>query len=252
MRFHVLTIFPGMFDGPLSGSLIQRARDNGLVEVHLYDVRDHALDRHRRVDDYAFGGGPGMVMKPEPIFEAVDHVRQSASLVESTPIILMTPQGRRLDQPLVEELAAHADLVLICGRYEGVDERVRQHLATDEISIGDYVLSGGELAAMVVVDAVARLVPGVVGCAESPANDTFTSGLIQHPLYTRPAEYRGMTVPQVLLSGHHAEIARWQRLQALRRTLERRPELLDRVETGELSEDDLRFLDEKRDETRDG
>lgn len=248
MRFHVLTIFPGMFDGPLSESLIRRARDKGLIEIHLYDVRDHTHDRHRRVDDYPFGGGPGMVMKPEPLFEAVEHVRQSASLGDSTPIILMTPQGRRLDQTLVEELAANADLVLICGRYEGVDERVRQHLATDEISVGDYVLSGGELAAMIVVDAVARLVPGVVGCAESPHNDTFTSGFIQHPQYTRPAEYRSMTVPEVLLSGNHAEIARWQRLQSLARTLDRRPDLLDGAVIDELSEEDLRFLDEIRDQ----
>ena len=247
MRFHVLTIFPGMFDGPLSESLIRRARDTGLIEVHIYDLRDHTHDRHRRVDDYPFGGGPGMVMKPEPLFEAVKHLRQSASLSDSTPVILMTPQGRRLDQPIVEELVTHADMVLICGRYEGVDERVRRHLATDEISVGDYVLSGGELAAMVVVDAVARLVPGVVGCAESPENDSFTSGLLQHPLYTRPAEYRGMTVPEVLLSGNHAEIARWQRLHALRRTLDRRPDLLDGVEIDPLSEDDLRFLDETQD-----
>jgi tRNA (guanine37-N1)-methyltransferase len=248
MRFHVLTIFPGMFDGPLSESLIRRARDSGLIEVNLYDVRDHTHDRHRRVDDSPFGGGPGMVMKPEPLFEAVEHVRESASLSDSTPIILMTPQGRRLDQPLVEELADHDDLVLICGRYEGVDERVRQHLVTYEISIGDYVLSGGELAAMVVVDSVARLVPGVVGCADSPANDSFTSGLIQHPLYTRPAEYRGMTVPDVLLSGNHANIARWQRLQSLSRTLDRRPDMLEGVEVASLSEDDLRFLDETRDQ----
>ena len=246
MRFHVLTIFPGMFDGPLSESLIRRARDAGLIEVHLYDIRDHAHDRHKRVDDYAFGGGPGMVMKPEPLFEAVEHVRRSASLSESAPVILMSPQGRKLDQPLVEELATHADLVLVCGKYEGVDERVSQHLATDEISVGDYVLSGGELAAMVVVDAVARLVPGVVGSAESPANDSFTSGLLQHPVYTRPAEYRGMAVPDVLVSGHHAEIARWQRQQALQRTLERRPDLLERGEE-ELSEDDRRLLEELRD-----
>ncbi len=245
MRFHVLTIFPGMFDGPLSESLIRRARDAGLIEVHLYDIREHAHDRHKRVDDYAFGGGPGMVMKPDPLFEAVEHVRRSASLTESAPVILMTPQGRKLDQPLVEELATHGDLVLVCGKYEGVDERVSQHLATDEISVGDYVLSGGELAAMVVVDAVARLVPGVVGSAESPANDSFTSGLLQHPVYTRPAEYRGMAVPEVLVSGHHAEIARWQRRQALRRTLERRPDLLEQA--GEqLSDDDRRLLDELR------
>lgn len=246
MRFHVLTIFPGMFKGALSESLIGRARNAGLIEIHLYDIRDHAHDRHRRVDDYSFGGGPGMVMKPKPIFEAVEHVRRSASLSESARVILMTPQGRRLDQPLVEELATHSDLVLVCGRYEGVDERVHQHLATDEISLGDYVLSGGELGAMVVVDAVARLVPGVVGCAESLDNDSFTTGILQHPLYTRPAEYRGMMVPDVLVSGHHAEITRWQRCEALRRTRDRRPDLLKRVEE-ELSEEDRRILEELRD-----
>ena len=246
MRFHVLTLFPGMFDGPLSESLLQRARDKGLIEVHLYDIRDHAHDRHRRVDDYPFGGGPGIVMKPEPLFEAVDHVRQSASLHASTPIILMTPQGRRLDQTVVEELTEHTDLVLVCGRYEGVDERVHKRLVTDEISVGDFVLSGGELAAMVVVDAVARLLPGVVGCPESTENDSFSMGMIQHPLYTRPAEYRGMKVPEVLLSGNHAEIAQWRRIQSLHRTIDRRPDLLDDIIIDPLSEEELTLLDEFR------
>ncbi len=245
MRFHVLTIFPGMFDSPLSLSIIARAQKQGLVEVNLYNIRDFAHDRHNTVDDYPFGGGPGMVMKPDPLFESVEHVRESESLDENVPTVLMTPQGRRFNQRIAEDLSDLSDMVIICGRYEGVDERVRQNLVTDEISIGDYVLGGGELAAMVVIDAVARLIPGVVGSAESPANDSHTTGLLQHPLYTRPSVFRGMEVPDVLLSGHHAEITKWQRREALRRTLERRPDML---EPTELSPDDRRFLDELRDE----
>lgn len=232
-----------MFDSPLSLSIIARAQKQGLVEIHLHNIRDHTHDRHNTVDDYPFGGGPGMVMKPDPLFESVEHVRKSAALDETAPVVLLTPQGRRFNQRIAEEFSELADIVLICGRYEGVDERVGQHLATDEISIGDYVLGGGELAAMVVIDAVARLVPGVVGSAESPANDSHTTGLLQHPLYTRPPDFRGMDVPEVLLSGHHAEIARWQRREALRRTLERRPDLL---ESADLSVEDRRFLDELR------
>jgi len=186
-----------------------------------------------------------MVMKPDPLFEGVEHVRESASLDENVPTVLMTPQGRQFNQRIAEDLSELSDMVIICGRYEGVDERVRQNLVTDEISIGDYVLGGGELAAMVVIDAVARLIPGVVGSAESPANDSHTTGLLQHPLYTRPSVFRGMGVPDVLLSGHHAEITKWQRREALRRTLERRPDML---EPTELSPDDRRFLDELRDE----
>jgi len=245
MRFHVLTIFPGMFDSPLSLSIIARAQKQGLVEVNLHNIRDFAHDRHNTVDDYPFGGGPGMVMKPDPLFESVEHVRESASLDENVPTVLMTPQGRRFNQRIAEDLSDLSDMVIICGRYEGVDERVRQNLVTDEISIGDYVLGGGELAAMVVIDAVTRLIPGVVGSAESSANDSHTTGLLQHPLYTRPSVFRGMEAPDVLLSGHHAEIAKWQRLEALRRTLERRPDML---ESTELSPDDRRFLDELRDE----
>lgn len=230
----------------MSESIIARAQSQGLVEVNLHDIRDHARDKHRQVDDYGFGGGPGMVMKPAPIFEAVEHVKSSSSLAASTPVVLLSPQGKRLDQETVERFAEHTDLILICGRYEGVDERVRQHLATEEISIGDYVLAGGELAAMVVIDAVARLVPGVVGSAESPANDTFTTGLLQHPLYTRPTEYRDWNVPEVLLSGNHAEIDRWRRQEALRRTLIQRPDLLERISAGRLTDEDRRYLEELR------
>ena len=240
IRFHVLTIFPAMFVSPFAESIVARAIQNGLVDVKTYDIRDHARDRHRKVDDYPFGGEPGMLMKPEPMFDAVDSVRASAHLDDDTPVILLSPQGRTLTQKVVEELSAHSNLVLICGRYEGVDERVREHLATDEISIGDYVLSGGELAAMVVIDAVSRLVPGVVGSMESTQDDSFTTGLIQHPQYTRPAEFRGWAVPDVLLSGNHAEIARWRRQESLRRTFLRRPDLL---ESAQLSDEDHRFIE---------
>ena len=243
MRFHVMTIFPAMFASPFEESIIGKARKKGLIEIGIYNIRDHARDRHHTVDDYPFGGGPGMVMKPEPVFEAVEAVRSSASLDDATPVVLLSPQGRTLTQPVVEELARHRDLVLICGRYEGVDERVRQHLATDEVSVGDYVLSGGELAAMVVIDAVSRLVPGVVGSVESTQDDSFATGLLQHPQYTRPSEFRGWAVPEVLLSGDHAGIARWRRQQSLRRTLLRRPDLL---ESAQLSEEDRRFIETLR------
>ena len=243
MRFHVLTLFPGMFTSPFDEGIIKRARDKGLVDIRIRDVRDFAHDRHRTVDDYQFGGGYGMLMKPEPLFEAVEDVRQSAGLNESAPVILLSPQGRLLTQRVVEELGEPSDIVLICGRYEGVDERVRQHLATDEISVGDYVLSGGELAAMVVIDAVSRLVSGVVGSAGATDDDSHTSGLLQFPQYTRPAEFGELHVPDVLLSGDHARIAAWRRRQALRRTAARRPDLL---ESADLSDDDRRALDEPR------
>ena len=243
MRFHVLTIFPGMFTSPLAESIIGRARKKGLIDISINDIRDYAHDRHRSVDGYPFGGGPGMVMKPEPLFDAVEAIRSSASLEASLPVVMLSPQGRTLTQSVVEELAGYEELVLICGRYEGVDERVSRHLATDEVSIGDYVISGGELAAMVVIDAVSRLVPGVVGSAESTQDDSFTTGLLKHPQFTRPADYRGRTVPEVLLSGNHSEIARWRRQQSLRKTLKRRPDLL---ETAPLSEEDLRFIETLR------
>ena len=244
VRFHVLTIFPGMFESPLSQGIVGRARQRSLVEVVLHDIRDHATDRHRSVDDYPFGGGPGMVMTPGPLFDAVETVKLSASLDDDVPAILLSPQGRRLDQSVAEELSRLPDLLLLCGRYEGVDERVRLHLATDEISVGDYVLSGGELAAMVVIDAVTRLLPGAVGSAESTQDESFTTGLLEHPQYTRPAEFRGWAVPDVLLSGNHREIRRWRRRKSLRRTLERRPDLL---ESAVLSDADRSFIDSLRD-----
>ena len=252
MRFHILTLFPGMFEGPLGESIIARAQRQGILSVNLQDIRDFARDRHRTVDDYPYSGGPGMVMKPEPVFEAVESLRERNDLDEATPVILMTPQGRAFTQRVAEELAVHRDIVLICGRYEGVDERVRLHLATDELSIGDYVLGGGELAAMVVLEAVSRLIPGVVGSAESPANDSFTTGLLQHPLYTRPADFRDMEVPAILLSGNHGEIAKWRRRESLHRTFSRRPDLLDRLPPERLSEEDREFLDSLRDVTDDG
>ena len=241
-RFHVLTIFPAMFVSPFSEGIVARAISNELVEVRPHDIRDYAPDRHRTVDDYPFGGGPGMLMKAAPLFDAVEAARSTARSADC-PVILLSPQGRPLTQSVVEELARVPEMVLVCGRYEGVDERVREHLATDEISIGDYVLSGGELAAMVLIDAVSRLLPGVVGSIASTEDDSFTTGLIQHPQYTRPAEYRGWRVPDTLLSGNHAEIARWRRRESLRKTLRRRPDLL---EAAELTDDDARYLEELR------
>ena len=242
MRFHVLTLFPAMFGSYLEEGILARARARGLISVSLHDIRDFAHDRHRTVDDYPYGGGPGMVMKPGPLFETVESVRDSGELANSSPVILLTPQGRTFTQSVAEELAGHDELALLCGRYEGVDDRVARHLVTDAISIGDYVLGGGELAAMVIIEAVSRLLPGVVGSAESPANDSFTTGLLQHPVYTRPARFREWDAPEILLSGHHAEIARWQRRESLRRTLLLRPDLLDLLPTDALSEDDRRFL----------
>ena len=240
MRFHVLTIFPGMFSSPFAEGIIARARRNGLIDIEIHDVRDHTQDRHRTVDDYPFGGGPGMVMKPEPLFEAVEAIRASTPLDDSAPVVLLSPQGRTLTQRMVEEFALQRELVLICGRYEGVDDRVRQGLATAEISIGDYVLGGGELPAMVLIDAVSRLVPGVVGSIESTRDDSFATGLLEHPQYTRPAQFRGWAVPEVLLSGNHAEIERWRRRESLRRTFLRRPDLL---EAADLSDEDVRFIE---------
>lgn len=239
MRIDVLTIFPGMFQGPLSESMLRRARERGLVDIHVHDLREFTDDRHRTTDDYPFGGGPGMVMKPEPIFRAVEHVL--AQTGGPARVILLTPQGRLLNQELAWELSRERHLILICGRYEGVDERVRIGLATDEVSIGDYVLTGGELPAMVLIDAVVRLVPGVLGDERSPQEESFTDGLLEGPHYTRPREFRGMAVPEVLLSGHHEQIRRWRRKEALRRTLERRPDLL---RTARLTAEDLRLLAE--------
>ena len=250
MRFHVLTLFPALFGSYLREGILARAQERRLLSVSLHDIRDFTHDRHRSVDDYPYGGGPGMVMKPEPLFEAVESIRASGELAGSSPVILLTPQGRTFTQKVAEELAGHDALALLCGRYEGVDERVARHLVTDSISIGDYVLGGGELAAMAIIEAVSRLLPGVVGSAESPANDSFTTGLLQHPVYTRPARFREWETPEILLSGHHAEIARWQRRESLRRTFQWRPDLLDLLPPDALSEEERRFLEGLTDEGR--
>jgi tRNA (guanine37-N1)-methyltransferase len=213
-----------MFVSPFDCSIIKRARERGLVEVIVHNIRDYTHDKHRTVDDYAYGGGPGMVLKPEPIFEAVESIKKQVDY-SGLPIILLTPQGRLFTQQVARELALHQNIMLVCGHYEGVDERVREHLITDEISIGDYVLSGGELAAMVVVDAVVRLIPGVLGSPLSFHSDSHSNGLLEYPQYTRPEVYRSWSVPAVLLSGNHGEIARWRRQQAILRTLKRRPDL---------------------------
>ena len=223
MKIDVITIFPEFFSGPFAASLLGKARERGVVRVNVRDLRDHTTDRHRSVDDEPFGGGVGMVMRPEPWFAAVEAVEGWSSARR----ILLTPAGRRLDQQLVRELALEPHLILMCGRYEGVDERVAEGLASEEVSVGDYVLAGGEAAAMVLVEAVTRLVPGVVGEPTSVEQESFgPDGLLDFPQYTRPAEFRGMGVPDVLLSGNHAEIAAWRRSQALERTKRRRPDLL--------------------------
>ncbi len=229
MRIDVLTLFPDMFGGPLRHSILGRAIERRVLEVRLTDIRAFATDRHRTVDDYSYGGGPGMVMKPEPIFAAVESVSGPDS-----SIILLTPQGRLFDQRIAAELGQREHLVLICGHYEGVDERVREHLTTDELSIGDYVLTGGELAAMVLIDAVARLLPGALGAEASTSEESHTQSLLEYPQYTRPPEFRGWKVPEVLLSGNHGEIARWRRRRALLRTAQRRPDLLTPEHRAEL------------------
>lgn len=235
MHIDVFTLFPGMFRGPFEESILKRAQEQGLLSLALHNIRDATADKHHIVDDYPYGGGAGMVMKPEPVFAAVEAVYKGG------PIILLTPQGRLFTQADAKRLAQEARLSLICGHYEGVDERVRAHLATDELSIGDYVLTGGELAAMVVMDAVSRLVPGVLGAPASAVEESHSSGLLEYPHYTRPPDFRGWQVPSILLSGNHGAIARWRRKEALRRTLARRSDLLAKAE---LSKPDLKLLAE--------
>ena len=232
MQIDILTLFPQMFQSPFSSSILKRAIEQRLITINIYNIRDYTHDKHHIVDDYVYGGGSGMVLKPEPIFEAVESIKSDISLKQGAsilPIILLTPQGRLFSQQVALELSKCSHLILICGHYEGVDERVREYLATDEISIGDYVLSGGELAAMVIVDATARLLPGVLGSEASPLDDSYATGLLEYPQYTRPPVYRGWSVPEVLLSGNHAQITKWRREQAILRTLKRRPELLGKA-----------------------
>jgi len=221
MKIDVLTLFPAMFTGPLDESIVKRAREAGLLELKIHNLRDWTHDRHKTVDDRPFGGGPGMLLKVEPLFEAIESLQR-----ETTRVILLSPSGRKFDQATARELARAKDLLMVCGSYEGFDERVGEALADDELSIGDYVLTNGALPAMVVIDAVARLLPGVLGDDESSHDESFSHGLLEYPQYTRPAEFRGMKVPEVLLSGNHAEIEKWRREQARLRTESQRPDLL--------------------------
>lgn len=236
MRIDLITVFPEMIAQAVEFGVIGRAKDKGLLEIVTHDLRSFTKDRHRSVDDYCYGGGPGMLMKPEPLFEAVESIQYECN---SRKVILLSPQGKLFNQEMARQLSLMDHLIMICGRYKGVDERVCEYLVTDEISIGDYVLSGGEIPALVLVDAVSRLLPGALGNYESAQDDSFSDGILDCPHYTRPAEYRGMSVPEILLSGDPQKISKWQRQQALMRTLRKRPDLL-KLDT--LSEDDLEFL----------
>ena len=240
MRFDVFTLFPDVFTPYLETSILQRAQENQLVEVRLHNIRDWTTDRHHVCDDMPYGGGGGMVMKPEPIFTAVESV---LGIPPSCPVILLTPQGRVFTQTVANELSQHPHLGLLCGRYEGIDERVREHLVTDEISIGDYVLSGGELPALVLIDAITRLIPGALGDPEGAWDDSHATGLLEYPHYTRPPQFRQWRVPEILLSGDHAHIARWRRQQALLRTRLRRPDLLEKADLSESDRDFLKGLE---------
>jgi tRNA (guanine37-N1)-methyltransferase len=245
MRFDIFTLLPEVFAPYLETSILKRARERGLIEVHVHNIREYAHDKHHTTDDTPYGGGGGMVMKPGPVFEAVE----SALTGQPTcPIVMLTPQGRVFDQKVAQELSGYEHIALICGRYEGIDERIREHLITDEISIGDYVLTGGELPALILVDAVARLLPDVLGDPEGAADDSHASGLLEYPHYTRPPDFRGWSVPEVLLSGDHARIEKWRREQALMRTFQRRPDLLGKADLGEK---DRKFLEALRNDDLD-
>jgi tRNA (guanine37-N1)-methyltransferase len=245
MQFDVFTLLPEVFPSYLETSILKRARERGLIEVRLHNIRDYTHDRHHTTDDTPFGGGGGMVMKPEPVFEALESVLEMApppsrpAAASNIPIILLTPQGRVFDQAIATELSQHPRIALLCGRYEGVDERIREHLVTDEISIGDYVLTGGELPALILIDAVARLLPDVLGDPTGAQDDSHAMGLLEYPHYTRPAEFRGWKTPDVLLSGDHGKIEKWRREQALQRTFRKRPDMLGKAE---LSREDQKFI----------
>lgn len=244
MRFDVFSLLPQVIQPYLEASILQRAIQNNLLEVHIHDIRAWAVDKHHITDDAPFGGGGGMVMKPEPIFSAVEDITGSPP---GCPVILLTPQGRTYNQKIAQELAVQPRIALLCGRYEGIDERVREHLVTDEISVGDYVLTGGEIPALLLIDSIARLIPGALGDPDGAMDDSFASGLLEYPHYTRPADFRGWRVPDVLLSGNHARIERWRRDQSIMRTYKRRPDLLDKLE---LSKKDSQFLEKlKQSET---
>jgi tRNA (guanine37-N1)-methyltransferase len=243
MQFEVFTLLPDIFPPYLESSILQRARQRGLIDVRIHNIRDYTHDKHHTTDDTPYGGGGGMVMKPEPVFEAVESVLEIVSdqaQPAPIPVILLTPQGRVFTQRVAEEFSRHERIALLCGRYEGVDERIREHLVTDEISIGDYVLTGGELPALLIIDAVSRLIPGVLGDPTGAEDDSHSMGLLEYPHYTKPSEFRGWKVPEVLLSGDHGKIEKWRREQALQRTLKKRP---DMIEKAELSEKDRKFLE---------
>ena len=237
MQFDIFTLLPEVFPAYLDTSILKRARERGLIDVRVHNIRDYTHDRHHTTDDTPYGGGGGMVMKPGPVFEAVESALGADPVC---PVIMLTPQGRVFDQRVAQELSQHKRIALICGRYEGIDERIREHLVTDEISVGDYVLTGGELPALLIVDAVSRLLPDVLGDPTGAEDDSHASGLLEYPHYTRPPEFRGWTVPDVLLSGDHAKIDKWRRQQSLLRTLRKRPDLLEKAE---LSQSDLKFLE---------
>jgi tRNA (guanine37-N1)-methyltransferase len=243
MQFEVFTLLPEVFPPYLESSILQRAQQRGLLHVHVHNIRDYTHDKHHTTDDTPYGGGGGMVMKPEPVFEAVESVLEISSRQtpdKPVPVILLTPQGRVFTQRVAEELSGHERIALLCGRYEGVDERIREHLVTDEISVGDYVLTGGELPALLLIDAISRLLPGVLGDPTGAEDDSHSMGLLEYPHYTRPPEYRGWQVPDVLLSGDHGKVDKWRREQALLRTYTRRPDILEKAE---LSEQDRKFVE---------
>lgn len=229
MLIDIISLFPEMFAGPFGHSIIKRAREAGKLEINVVNPRDFTTDKHHIVDDYPFGGGSGMVMKPEPLFAAVEHVLEHSPF-KHRRVILMCPSGNRFDQEKARQLAQYEQLVFVCGHYEGIDERVRQHLVDEAVSIGDFVLTGGELAAMVIVDAVSRMIPGVLGAADGAQQDSFYSGLLEYPQYTRPREFRGWCVPDILLSGDHAKIDKWRQIQSLKKTMECRPDLLENIQ----------------------
>src|SRR5215207_3358469 len=244
MQFEVFTLLPEVFPPYLESSILQRARQRGLIDVHVHNIRDYAHDKHHVTDDTPYGGGGGMVMKPEPVFEAVESVLGLAAhptQPTNVPVILLTPQGRVFTQRVAEELSHHERIALLCGRYEGVDERIREHLVTDEISVGDYVLTGGELPALLMIDAISRLIPGVLGDPTGAEDDSHSMGLLEYPHYTRPPAFRGWKVPEILLSGDHAKIEKWRREQALQKTLRRRPDMMERAE---LNEAELKFVED--------
>ena len=240
MKFHIFTLFPNLFESPLAEGVVGRALKSGLIDIRINNNRDYSTDKHGTVDDYPFGGGPGMLLKPEPVFESIRSNIRNRIISADSPLILLSPQGRTFNQKVAKELSTKEEITLICGRYEGFDERIRSNLATDEISIGDFVLRGGEIPAITIIDSVSRLLPGVISSIESAENDSLFNGLLQYPQYTRPANFEGLEVPKLLLSGNHSEIEKWRRQESLKKTKDRRPDLLSGAN---LTEKEKEYLD---------